>query len=52
MPAFAKHFDLNSPKDKSNDMRYIISDYFREHEAKGMVVDADVEGRVVVVKEE
>lgn len=52
MPAFAKHFDLNSPKDNSNDMRYIISDYFREHEAKGMVVDADVEGRVVVVKEE
>ena len=48
MTAFAKHFDIVSPKAKSNDMRYIISNYFKEQEAKGVVVDANVEGRIAV----
>lgn len=50
MPSFAKHFNLNSPSDESNDMRYIISDFFRKMEKKGIVVDAKIEGRVVVLK--
>ena len=50
MPSFAKHFDLNSPSDESNDMRYSISDFFRKMEKKGIVVDAKIEGRVVVLK--
>lgn len=48
MTAFAKHFDMVSPKAESNDMRYIISNYFKEQEAKGVVVDANVEGRIAV----
>ena len=51
MPAFKRHFDLVSPKESSNDMRYIISDYFREKESKGELVDARIEGRIVVVNE-
>lgn len=50
MPAFTKRFDLLSPKEKHNDMRYIISDYFREQEKKGVLVDANIEGRIVVEK--
>ena len=48
MSAFAKHFDINSPSDESNDMRHIISNYFRTMEKNGIVVDAKIEGRVVV----
>lgn len=50
MTAFAKHFDLVSPKEESNDMRYIISNYFRAQEKMGVVVDANVEGRIVMKK--
>lgn len=49
MPSFAKHFDLNSPAGKANDMRCIISDFFRIMDKKGVVVDAKIEGRVVVL---
>ena len=48
MSAFEKHFNINSPSDESNDMRHIISNYFRTMEKNGIVVDAKIEGRVVV----
>ena len=51
MPAFANHLDLVSPKEDHNDMRYIISDYFIEHEKRGELVDAKIEGRIVVESE-
>ncbi len=40
--------DVNSPQDKSNDTRYIISGYFKEMAAQGKVVDSKNEGRIVV----
>ena len=52
MPSFAKHFNLNSPSDESNDMRHIISNFFRTMDKKGIVVDAKLEGRVRVKSEE
>ena len=48
MPALASGFNLNTPKDKKNNARFIIRDYFHEMLMKGEVVDAKVEGRIVV----
>ena len=48
MCEFGEGTDLNSPQDKSNDTRYIISDYFKEMAAQGKIVDSRVEGRIVV----
>lgn len=48
LTAFKSGTDLNSPKDDTNNTRYIISNYFREMNAKGVVVDSKVEGRVVI----
>ncbi len=39
---------MKSPKEASNNTRYIIMDYFKEKAAKGEEVDAKVEGRIVV----
>lgn len=46
MTAFKDATDLNSPKEQSNDTRYIISGYFREMARKGVVVDSRIEGRI------
>ena len=48
MPALASGFNLNTPKDKKNNVRFIIRDYFHEMLMKGETVDAKVEGRIVV----
>jgi 2',3'-cyclic-nucleotide 2'-phosphodiesterase (5'-nucleotidase family) len=48
LTAFKQCTDLNAPKDDANNTRYLIADYFREMQAKGQVVDAQVEGRIVV----
>jgi 2',3'-cyclic-nucleotide 2'-phosphodiesterase (5'-nucleotidase family) len=50
MMAFKDHTDLHSPKDAKNNTRFIITDYFREKQTQGQVVDAQVEGRVRVEK--
>ena len=39
---------VNSPQEAINNTRFIIMDYFREKQAKGIVVDAKVEGRIRV----
>ena len=46
LTAFKAGTDLNSPKEDKNNSRYIIVDYFREQQAKGLAVDSKVEGRV------
>lgn len=48
MTAFKSATDLNSPKEKSNDTRYIISGYFKELAARGQEAEARVEGRIRV----
>ena len=50
MEAFKKSRDINAPKEASNNTRFIIMDYFRAMEKEGKVVDAQIEGRVTVVK--
>lgn len=36
------------PKDEGNNVRFVISEYFRECQAKGQTVESAVEGRIVV----
>lgn len=47
MPAFKKGTQLVSPNEESNNMRYIIINYFKEKAAKGEKVSAKTEGRIV-----
>ena len=49
MPAFKSGTNLVSPQDENNNVRYIIMDYFRTKTAQGQEVDAQIEGRVVVI---
>lgn len=48
LEAFNEKTDFNSPQATSNDTRFIITNYFKEKMAQGVVVDANVEGRIVV----
>lgn len=48
MTALKQKTNMNAPKDKSNNIRFIIMDYFREMEAQGKAVDAKIEGRIKV----
>jgi hypothetical protein len=48
MEAFKKGTDINSPKDASNNTRFIIMNYFRDMQKQGKVVDSEIEGRVTV----
>lgn len=48
LEAFKAKTDVNSPQEVSNNLRFIIMDYFREQAAKGIVVDSRIEGRCVV----
>ena len=46
--AFKSGTDVVAPKQKENNVRYIIMNYFREQAAQGKTVESRVEGRVVV----
>ncbi len=46
--AFKSATDLNSPQEDSNNARYVIRDYFQEMMKQGIVVNAKVEGRIVI----
>jgi len=46
MEAFKDGTDLNSPQDAKNNSRFIIMDYFRDRQARGIAVDSKVEGRI------
>ena len=48
LEAFKKAFNLNAPKEASNNSRFIIMNYFREQTKEDKVVDAQIEGRVTV----
>ena len=48
MAAFKKGKDVNSPKEVSNNARFIIMNYFREQTKLGRIIDANIEGRVKV----
>lgn len=48
MTAFKNGTNLTAPKEEKDNTRYIIMDYFREHQSQGKVVDAVIEGRIVV----
>jgi hypothetical protein len=48
MSAFKKGYNINSPQDVSNNSRFVIMNYFREMDRQGKVVDAEIEGRVVI----
>jgi 2',3'-cyclic-nucleotide 2'-phosphodiesterase (5'-nucleotidase family) len=51
MEAFKKGTDINSPKDASNNTRFIIMNYFRDMQKQGKVVDSEIEGRVTIAGE-
>lgn len=46
--AFKAGTNVNSPQESKNNTRFIIMDYFREQQAKGIAVDAKVEGRIII----
>ena len=48
LDAFKKAFNVNAPKEASNNSRFIIMNYFREQAQQGKVVDAQIEGRVTI----
>lgn len=48
MLAFKDKTDVNSPQEVSNNLRFIIMDFFREQTAKGIVVDSQIEGRITI----
>lgn len=50
MPAMRQGTNIVAPKDKKNDTRFLIMDYFRAMEAQGITVDAQIEGRIRVEK--
>ena len=50
MVAFKSGTDVVSPKQKENNVRYIIMNYFREMAAQGKVVESRMEGRVTISK--
>ncbi len=47
MTALKEKTNVNSPTEESNNIRYIIMDYFREQAAQGKAVEATVEGRII-----
>lgn len=48
MPAFTLCTNRKMLTDKSNNLRFIIMDYFREETKQGRVVDAEIEGRITL----
>ena len=48
MPALRDGTNTVAPDDASNNTRFLIMNYFKDMQAKGIVVDSQVEGRIVV----
>ena len=48
MEAMKKARNVNAPKDKSNNTRFVIMNYFKDMQKQGKVVDAQIEGRITV----
>ena len=50
VPSLRDGKDVVAPRDASNNTRFLIMNYFRDMQAKGIVVDSKVEGRIKVKK--
>jgi len=48
MPALKKGKNNVAPNDPSNNTRFLIMNYFKDHQARGIVVDSHVEGRIKI----
>lgn len=48
MEAMKKARNVNAPKDKSNNTRFIIMNFFKDMQKQGKIVDAQIEGRITV----
>jgi 2',3'-cyclic-nucleotide 2'-phosphodiesterase (5'-nucleotidase family) len=48
MPALRQGKDIVSPKEASNNTRFLIMNYFKDSQSRGEIVDSKVEGRIVV----
>ena len=48
MSAFTEGSNKVAPTDKSNNTRYLIMNYFRDKQSQGEIVDAKVEGRIII----
>ena len=48
MPALREGKDIVAPNDPSNNTRFLIMNYFKDHQARGVVVDSNVEGRIKI----
>ena len=48
MPALRQGKDIVSPKEASNNTRFLIMNYFKDKQSRGEIVDSKVEGRIVV----
>ena len=50
LTAFLEGKNSVKPQEASNNSRYLIMNYFKDKQAKGEVVDAQVEGRIKVIE--
>lgn len=48
MPALKEGRDIIAPSEKSNNTRFLIMNYFKDHQARGLEVDSKVEGRIKI----
>lgn len=48
MPALRQGTNVVAPDDPSNNTRYLIMNYFRDKQSRGEIVDAQVEGRIII----
>lgn len=48
MPALKEGKNIVAPDDRSNNTRFLIMNYFKDHQARGVVVDSKVEGRIMI----
>ena len=48
MPVLKEGRDIIAPEAKSNNTRFLIMNYFKDHQARGVEVDSKVEGRIKI----
>lgn len=48
MPALKEGLNVVAPEEKSNNTRFLIINYFKDHQARGIAVDSKVEGRIKI----
>jgi 2',3'-cyclic-nucleotide 2'-phosphodiesterase (5'-nucleotidase family) len=48
MPALAEGTNKVAPEEAKNNTRYLIMNYFKDKHARGEIVDAQVEGRIII----